>query len=127
MINGYNYDGTTDTINVFYNDYDGTTDTTNNKIAMALAAQTDWQAYIGVENPGNILTMNNSSGFSALPGGYRFSNGNFLSQSIDDGWWSSTERIASYAWYRFLLFDFDFLDRSYFNKSCGFSVRLVKD
>jgi len=127
VINGYNYDGTTDTINVFYNDYDGITDTINNKIAMALAAQTDWQAYIGVGFPGNNLTMNNSSGFSALPGGYRFSNGNFISQSIDDGWWSSTEHIASYAWYRILPFDFDFLERSYGFKSCGFSVRLVRD
>jgi hypothetical protein len=82
VINGFNYDGTTDT--------------TNNKIAMALAAQTDWQAYIGGGLPGNNLTMNNSSGFSALPGGYRNFNGNFYSQSYFSIWWSATEN----AWNR---------------------------
>ena len=57
--------------------YDGTTDTTNNKIAMALAAQTDWYPFTGAGYPGNDLTKNNRSGFSALPGGYRDSNGSF--------------------------------------------------
>jgi uncharacterized protein (TIGR02145 family) len=111
-----------------YND-DGTTDTTNNKIAMALAAQTDWlayQAYIGVGLPGNNLTMNNRSGFSALPGGCR--EGDFYDQSDNGYWWSATEYDASNAWFRNLSFDYgDDLDRGYGLKSCGFSVRLVRD
>ncbi|MGB7568412.1 MAG: FISUMP domain-containing protein [Chitinivibrionales bacterium] len=113
VINGYNYDGTTDT--------------TNNKIAMALAAQTDWQAYIGVGFPGNNLTKNNGSGFSALPGGYRYYYGYFGRSSSGD-WWSATVFDASNAWYRYLLFGNDYLYRYYYcSDCCGFSVRLVRD
>ena len=107
--------------------YDGTTDTTNDKIAMALAAQTDWQAYIGVGTPGNTLTMNNSSGFSALPGGYRNIDGSFNSQGYYGGWWSSTESNASFTWFRSLLYDSVYLYRVNYSKSCVYSVRLVKD
>jgi uncharacterized protein (TIGR02145 family) len=120
VINGYNYDGTTDT--------------TNNKTAMTLAAQTDWQAYIGGGVPGNNLTMNNSSGFSALPGGCRDFNGNFFDQSASGNWWSATESDASYilknlsaAWGRGLYCDYDRLDRISGLESYGFSVRLVRD
>ena len=108
--------------------YDGTTDTSNNKIAMALAAQTDWYSYTGVGYPGNNLTMNNSSGFSALPGGYRYS-GEFSFHGVDGIWWSATEENASGAWYRSLDYASDYLGRSYgYNsKSFGFSVRLMQD
>jgi uncharacterized protein (TIGR02145 family) len=54
--------------------YDGTTDTTNNKIAMALAAKTDWPSDTNTGAPGKNLPKNNSSGFSALPCGDRRSN-----------------------------------------------------
>jgi uncharacterized protein (TIGR02145 family) len=117
VINGYNYDGTTDTGNY-------------NKIAMALAAQTDWYWYpsIGVGCPGNNLTMNNRSGFSALPGGYRNVIGTFDIQSYLGYWWSATELEASYAWFRGLYYAVDdYLIRYYNFKSCGFSVRLVRD
>jgi uncharacterized protein (TIGR02145 family) len=110
--------------------YDGTTDTSNNKIAMALAAKTDWvsYSYTGVGCPGNNLTKNNSSGFSALPGGDRFLNGNFYDIGYYGFWWSATEDDASSAWYRYLGCGLNYLGRSgYVDKSCGFSVRLVRD
>jgi uncharacterized protein (TIGR02145 family) len=120
VINGYNYDGTTDT--------------TNNKIAIALAAQTDW---VAGGSPWNNLTMDNSSGFSALPGGCRNSYGNFLFQSRIGFWWSSTEYDASSALFRSISIASDFLNHDYMgvifdgedasDESCGFSVRLVRD
>jgi len=112
VINGYNYDGTTDT--------------TDNKIAMTLAAQTDWVAFIGAGFPGNNLTMNNSSGFSALPGGFREGNGLFYGQG-GGYWWSVTEYGGASAWYRTLGPGATYLFRSSSFKGCGYSVRLVRD
>jgi uncharacterized protein (TIGR02145 family) len=94
---------------------------------MALAAQTDWYSFTGAGSPGNNLTMNNSGGFSALPGGYRSNYGSFYYQSDYGYWWSATENGASYAWYRSLFYGNDFFYRYYYLKSCGFSVRLVRD
>jgi uncharacterized protein (TIGR02145 family)/uncharacterized repeat protein (TIGR02543 family) len=112
IANGYNYDGTT----------------TDNKIAKSMAATTDWSSSTTDGAIGNDLTKNNSSGFCALPGGYRYYIGTFLSQSYYGYLWSATEYDASHAWYRYLYYDGDYLYRYYYyNKSCGFSVRLVRD
>ena len=115
VMHGYNYNGTTDTANI-------------NEIAMALAAKTDWYSFTGAGFPGNNLTKNNSSGFSALPGGCRYDYGTFCSQSDDGNWWSATEGDATNAWDRNLGYDYNDLTRDYSHyKSCGFSVRLVKN
>ena len=108
---GYNWDGTT----------------TGNKIAKSLAAKTDWSAYSTAGTIGNDLTKNNSSGFSALPGGCRGLDGAFGGQSYNGGWWSATEDSASSAWDRDLGCGSDDLGRDYYGKSCGFSVRLLRD
>jgi len=115
---GYNWDGTI----------------TGNKIAKSLAAKTDWWTNSTRGTIGCDLTMNNSSGFSALPGGYRGDDGAFSVQSVDGLWWSATEYGASAACYRCLGCGHDSLNNGYghlirFNltKSCGFSIRLVKD
>jgi uncharacterized protein (TIGR02145 family) len=113
VMNGYNYDGTTDT--------------TNNKIAKSLAAKTDWSTYSNTGTIGCDLTKNNNSGFSALPGGCRNGSGIFNAQSYGGGWWSATESDAASAWDRDLSIDYDHLYRDYDYKSCGFSVRLIRD
>ena len=61
IANGYNYDGTT----------------TGNKIAKAMAAQTDWHESTHDGAIGNNLSTNNRSGFSALPVSYRTESGSF--------------------------------------------------
>jgi Flp pilus assembly protein TadG len=65
-----------------------------------LAAKTDWDTYTGAqERPGNNLTKNNSSGFSALPGGYRIGKVVRSTARVTTVyWWSATEDDASYAW-----------------------------
>ncbi len=69
----------------------------------------------------------NSSGFTALPGGYRNTDGSFGSLSYDGLWWSSTEHSSSDAWYRDMgYYDAD-VDRYGNLKSYGFSVRCLKD
>ena len=111
IANGYNYDGTT----------------TGNKIAKALAATTDWNTYTETGAPGADLTKNNSSGFTALPGGYRDLDGAFANIGYSGYWWSSTESYATYAWSRYLSYHTYYLSRSYYPQSSGFSVRCLRD
>jgi uncharacterized protein (TIGR02145 family) len=108
---GYNWDGTT----------------TGNKIAKALAAKTDWYTYSTTGTIGCDLTKNNSSGFSALPGGYRRDDGTFYNQGVYGFWWSATENDASVACDHNLFYVSGSLDRGIDYKSCGYSVRLVRD
>ncbi|NOR88188.1 MAG: hypothetical protein GQ527_11315, partial [Bacteroidales bacterium] len=69
----------------------------------------------------------NSSGFNALPGGYRYSNGSFYFLGRSGDWWSSTEYSGSYAWNRNLGNDSDQVFRYNYYKTYGFSVRCLKD
>jgi len=70
----------------------------------------------------------NSSGFNALPGGFRHYLGSFSSLGSFGSWWSSSEKTSSSsAWYRYLYYYHDQVYRGYFNKASGFSVRCIKD
>ena len=69
----------------------------------------------------------NSSGFTALPGGNRRSSGSFDNFGYYGAWWSSSEYSGSYAWYRFLSYNLDQVNRDNWNKTDGFSVRCLKD
>ena len=70
----------------------------------------------------------NSNGFTALPGGFRFSDGTFDVSSIGHTglWWTSTVN-ASNAWYLTMNFDAAFVGRDSGVKGSGYSVRCVKD
>jgi uncharacterized protein (TIGR02145 family) len=112
IANGYNWDETT----------------TENKIAKSMAAKTDWIICIdGAGAIGNDLTKNNKNGFSALPGGSRDPDFNFNGLDSNSCWWSALDGGACGTWYRSLYFDFEDFNRKFNNKSCGFSVRLVRD
>jgi len=113
IANGYNWDGTT----------------TGNKIAKSLSAKTDWftQAGLATGTVGNKLTKNNTSGFLALPGGSRGTNGAF-DFGGSGNWWSATETVDdSGAVARNLYYDSGKLWWNSNYKSCGFSVRLLKN
>jgi uncharacterized protein (TIGR02145 family) len=72
----------------------------------------------------------NSSGFAAVPGGFRFSDGTFHSIGFDGyygNWWSSTESVTERAWYRFLDYFGNNVTRDHYFKSFGFSVRCIRD
>jgi len=69
----------------------------------------------------------NSSGFSALPGGFRYIDGSFYCIGLNGYWWSASEIDASHAWDRGLTSDNEYLIRSSDYESCGFSVRLLRD
>jgi uncharacterized protein (TIGR02145 family) len=69
----------------------------------------------------------NSSGFSGLPEGNRYGNGNFINIGAGGYWWSSTESGTDYAYFRCLLSYNSILDRSVYFKDWGLSVRCIKD
>lgn len=67
----------------------------------------------------------NSSGFSALPGGYRNCYGDFGYFGTYGFWWSSSQ-TGSDAWYRYLCSYFSFIYRISYSLRSGFSVRCIK-
>ena len=69
----------------------------------------------------------NETGFAALPGGYRISNGIFTGLNGYGKWWSATPVNENDAWFRYMGFDFGNVKRSIFDKNFGCSVRCVKD
>jgi uncharacterized protein (TIGR02145 family) len=70
----------------------------------------------------------NSSGFTALPGGRReYTDGSFINRGYDGFWWSSSAYNPDYSWYRYIHFDVANIYRANFHKQYGFSIRCVKD
>ncbi len=67
----------------------------------------------------------NSSGFSAIPAGYRFSE--FEWMGIGLAWWSSSPASEENAWDRGLNNQTNKIDRYAYGKNSGFSVRCLKD
>jgi uncharacterized protein (TIGR02145 family) len=113
IANGYNWDGTT----------------IEDKTAKSLAAKTDWTAYTSLGAIGNDLTKNNASGFTAYPGGSRYFSGFFYDFGFYGLWWSTTEYDAANGFYRYLDYRHSYLhfDGNGDRKTCGLSVRLLKD
>ena len=69
----------------------------------------------------------NASGFTGLPGGFRYNNGSFYNNGNYGFWWSSAQNGTTYAWYRYLDYDGGSANRSDHGKEFGFSVRCLRD
>jgi len=80
----------------------------------------------GWRNDGNGT---NSSGFSGLPGGYRYYPASFSREPIGSlgNWWSSREFGMADAWYRGLGYSDGGVRSGYSSKTDGFSVRCLRD
>lgn len=100
-------------------------------IAKSLSAEYGWRVHDEIGTPGFQQKENNSSGFSALPGGRRSYNDGLFTQKSDKGyWWTVTDYLGGvedrvWAWevryqtvniYRYGTF-----------KRGGFSVRCIMD
>jgi uncharacterized protein (TIGR02145 family) len=66
-------------------------------------------------------------GFSALPGGYGFSDGSFDNVGIYGFWWSADEFNSYYAFNRSMYYDYDFANWYNDFKSRLLSVRCLQD
>tara|TARA_B100000780_G_scaffold117919_1_gene82740 strand:- start:364 stop:1425 length:1062 start_codon:yes stop_codon:yes gene_type:complete len=97
----------------------------------AVAAQTGWRGapvgdYLKSTSGWNSGDNgSNSSGFTGLPGGSRFSGG-FLDNGGHGLWWSASESDSN-SWRRVLYTDYDSVDRSSDSRDNGFSARCVRD
>jgi uncharacterized protein (TIGR02145 family) len=70
----------------------------------------------------------NETGFTALPGSYRHSDGSFNSFPIDGlggYWWSTTGYDADNSWYRKIINNGSNVSRSFDSVKSGFSVRCL--
>jgi uncharacterized protein (TIGR02145 family) len=70
---------------------------------------------------------NNSSGFTALPGGLRVGDGSFYDLSNYALFWSSSQTDASGAWSRGLGYDLESVYRGSSSLTFGFSCRCLQD
>ncbi|CAN5801638.1 fibrobacter succinogenes major paralogous domain-containing protein [soil metagenome] len=69
----------------------------------------------------------NSSGFTALPGGLRYDQGQFIDVGHYGYWWSANESGTQSGSCRFLTYFYGTLSASADYKPTGFSVRCLKD
>jgi uncharacterized protein (TIGR02145 family) len=83
-----------------------------------LKSKTDWV------NNGN---GNDTTGFTALPGGYCSENGFFYSLGELGSWWSATQNNTTEAWSREMNNENSEVQRFNAPKAEGLSVRCVKD
>jgi len=95
-------------------------------IAKSMAATSGWTIYTTAGTVGNDQASNNSSGFSALPGGSR-NNKAFVDAGNNGLWWSSTETLATYAFYRYIIYTNTVILSNYCDKNTGLSVRCLRD
>jgi uncharacterized protein (TIGR02145 family)/uncharacterized repeat protein (TIGR02543 family) len=66
-------------------------------------------------------------GFSALPGGNRWTNVGFATIGSNGYWWNSTEWSLTDAWFRRMNYGFGNSERTSRAKSDGLSIRCLKD
>lgn len=108
-------------VTVYYN--------TSGSLAKILASTSNWKKSSTVGAVGNNLKINNSSGFSALPGGCRTNDSIPFNKIGSVGsWWSSSasDSIKS-AWYCSMDYSLSTVQRGYNLKLNGYSVRCIKD
>ena len=113
IANGYNFDGTT----------------VNQKYAKSLASAAGWPPST---SPGSVGKTDypekrNATGFTAMPGGMLNSSGTFSYISNFGFWWTSTEWNDKLAWSGYMFTNYITVIPGNDMKSCGFSVRCVKD
>lgn len=92
-----------------------------------LATGCDWNSNGTANAPGNYSNAErNASGFSAVPAGY-FSGSSFFNSGYHAYFWSASQSLSDIAWSRYLLSNYAGMDRYYYGKGYGFSVRCVRD
>ncbi|MCJ7446632.1 MAG: fibrobacter succinogenes major paralogous domain-containing protein [Bacteroidales bacterium] len=114
IANGYNYDGTI----------------TGNKVAKALAFTSEWtlSTVTGAIGNADFPEKRNITGFTAVPGGYRYYVGGICYNIGNFGiWWSSSSYNDTMAWKRLMKYENTDLNWSLSEKPQGSSVRCIRD
>lgn len=85
-----------------------------------MKAMTSWSLFPGTIN-------SNSSGFTALSGGFRRPDGTFTNLGYYNGLWSSSQSDNDTMWFRLLNYNSGWVNRLSNIANAGFSVRCIKD
>ncbi len=96
-------------------------------IGKALASTSRWRSWSQPGYVGNDISSNNSSGFSALPGGHRYAFGNFSYIEETGFWWSSNQNNTESAYARDLEYCMQTPSTNFYDKNYGLSVRCIKN
>ena len=72
-------------------------------------------------------SADNSSGFSAFPGGGHFSNGDFYQLGAYSAWWSATEYDSRHVYGHDVGYNSAEVEHFSNQKAIGFSVRCIRD
>jgi uncharacterized protein (TIGR02145 family) len=96
-------------------------------IGKSMAATSGWVASAQLGTVGNNQASNNSSGFSALPGGGRFTSGGFFNLGSETYWWTSTEADPTSGYSRGIFSTGSACGRGTYGKVRGLSVRCISD
>ena len=77
--------------------------------------------------PDDTCQGTNESGFSGMPSGCRWDDGDFYDFGYAGHWWSSTEEAIGIAWSRSLWYSTHMVVDTFHYVNNGFSVRCVQD
>jgi uncharacterized protein (TIGR02145 family) len=85
----------------------------------------------GMKSTSGWINDGNGTGsteFNALPSGYRyFDKGSFYGIGKDGNWWSATESVSDRAWYIYLNYGNNEVNKSSNDRKDAFSCRCIKD
>jgi uncharacterized protein (TIGR02145 family) len=98
-----------------------------NDIGKSMANTSGWTLSYSAGTVGTDQASNNSSGFTALPGGGRGSDATYHSLGLYGFWWSSTDGSSTYAHYQYIHHYNSTVVSANGGKTAGFSVRCLRD
>jgi uncharacterized protein (TIGR02145 family) len=98
-------------------------------LAKILASKNYWISCKTSASIGNNSAINNSSGFTALPGGWRINEQHTSFTKIDSlgGWWSSTAVADTTAYALSMMNTLSTVNHSPLKRHAGLSIRCVKN
>ena len=100
---------------------------TNGYNGKDMASTTGWDSSTNTGAVGNDQSLNNSTGFDALPVGIRNFSGDFLSEGKFTAFRISEEVNEQTAFVKSLRYDGSGVSEGFPNKEVGYAVRLIRD
>jgi len=99
------------------------------RVAKSLASTSNWttSTVSGAVGNTDFPAMRNKTGFNAVTGSLRQSNGHFYPIGLTCNMWSSTAYSSTNAYHRHLAYNEYYFSQNNYPKNSGFSVRCIKD
>jgi uncharacterized protein (TIGR02145 family) len=99
------------------------------RVAKSLASTSNWtiSSVTGAVGNTDFPAMRNKTGFTAVPGSLRQSNGHFYPIGLTCNMWSSSAYSSTNAFHRHIAYNEYYFSQNNYPKNSGFSVRCLKD